>query len=61
MISNAYPAPSRDQTNGTAINDKRVEKGERRLLANGDRFRIGLDVVALFLLPPSLYERMRGG
>jgi hypothetical protein len=48
-------------TNGTLVNGKKVEKGERRLLADGDRFRLGLDVNALFLVPSTLYERVRGG
>ena len=48
-------------TNGTVVNDRKVEKGEKRLLADGDRFKIGLDVMAELLLPMSLYERVRGG
>jgi pSer/pThr/pTyr-binding forkhead associated (FHA) protein len=48
-------------TNGTHVNHKRVDKGEKLLLADGDRFTIGLDVLADFLLPASLYERVRGG
>lgn len=48
-------------TNGTIINDQRVERSEKRLLADGDRFQIGLDVKGQFLSPVSLYERVRGG
>jgi hypothetical protein len=48
-------------TNGTVINDKRVEKGEKRLVQDGDRIGLGLDIGAVFLLPRSLYERVRHG
>ncbi len=48
-------------TNGTVINDKRVEKGEKRLVQDGDRMELGLDIGAVFLLPRSLYERVRRG
>jgi hypothetical protein len=48
-------------TNGTVVNGKRVEKDEKRLLADGDRFKLGVDVAAHFLLPKSLYARALGG
>lgn len=48
-------------TNGTWVNDKRVEKGERRRIEDRDALRIGLDLRATFLAPSSLYERLRGG
>ncbi len=48
-------------TNGTVINDKRVAKGEKRLVQDGDRMELGLDIGAVFLLPRSLYERVRRG
>jgi len=48
-------------TNGTIVNDRKVQKGEKRLVTDGDRFELGLDVKAQFLHPGSLYERIRGG
>lgn len=48
-------------TNGTVVNGKRVEKDEKRLLKDGDRFKLGVDVAAHFLLPASLYARALGG
>lgn len=59
--SDAWFYTDYQSTNGSYINDKRVEKGEKRLLADGDRFKLGLDIVALFLAPTSLYTRARGG
>jgi hypothetical protein len=48
-------------TNGTAINSRKVEKGEKRRLFDGDRLQIGLDLTAQFLSPETLYDHVRGG
>ena len=47
--------------NGTNVNGLRLEKGERRPLADGDRLQFGLELHALFLSPESLYEKVRRG
>ncbi len=41
--------------NGTRINDEALPPSERRPVADGDRIRLGLELQAVFLLPPSLH------
>jgi pSer/pThr/pTyr-binding forkhead associated (FHA) protein len=48
-------------TNGTTINGQKVEKTEKRALADGDRLQLGIGLHALFLMPGSLLERVRNG
>lgn len=48
-----------ESTNGTTLNGKRLEPGEGVQVNDGDRLRFGLEIEALFLLPESLYTRLR--
>ncbi len=48
-------------TNGTHVNGKRLEKGERRPVGDGDEVALGLEVHAIFLLPKTLYGALTGG
>jgi hypothetical protein len=47
-------------TNGTHVNGKRLTKGEKRAVGDGDEVALGLEVHAIFLLPKSLYGALTG-
>jgi hypothetical protein len=45
--------------NGTKINDHPLQKNEKRRLADGDRIRLGLELLAVFYSPEALYGFLR--
>ena len=47
-------------TNGTHVNGKRLAKGEKRPVGDGDEVALGLEVHAIFLLPKTLYGALTG-
>lgn len=51
----------RHSTNGTTLNGARLEADKEYPLKDGDTLRIGLELVASFLVPQSLYLRLRFG
>ena len=57
----AYFYTDYQSTNGSLVNGKKLDKGEKRLLSDGDRMKLGLDVNAVFLMPATLYARVHGG
>lgn len=46
-------------TNGTMVNDRQVTPSVATPVADGDRLRIGTEIVAVFLTPEALYRRSR--
>jgi hypothetical protein len=47
-------------TNGTFLNDQRLQPGQRVVLKDGDRLQLGPDMPCTFLLPASLAQRLSG-
>jgi hypothetical protein len=48
-------------TNGTSLNGQKFASGAERPLESGDQLGIGSEISALFLLPESLYDKLRQG
>jgi len=51
----------RRSTNGTTLNGTRLEPDKKYPIKDGETLRIGLELVATFLVPQSLYLRLRFG
>jgi hypothetical protein len=48
-------------TNGSHVNGRRMKPGEKHVVNDGDEVALGLEVRARFLLPATLFARLRAG
>lgn len=55
----AWSVTAQPSVNGMRVNDAPLASEEKRTLADGDRIFIGEDLSATFLLPKTLYKRLR--
>lgn len=49
----------RGSTNGSWLNERRLTNGQPARLSDGDRLRLGHDMIFIFMTPPALHQHAR--